>query len=353
VIALLTCLACRGSCVGDAPSSPPPERGARRGTVDPLGPVALFGRPFDGDHGVANFFDHGAGERGRALTRSGAVTFGFEDHYAYDFGMPEGTPLFAMADGEVLRAGEQGPKRCPNGERVPSSVELRVLHTAPDGRSWVADYRHLSAVEVAAGQRVIAGATVARSGNTGCSSGPHLHLEILRVLDPATRESRPVDPYGWAGPGPDPWAEKTGAVSVWLWKPGEAPAITRGSVGGERRRGEKDFGPHRMVATDPVDPVDGEWVEVAVRPGAPRGMSLKGWSIANAAGEVFRIPAGELLPGESLRIWSNRAAPGPGALSWGRTTEAWDDLGDCAVLRDPDGNVRGTLAYGAADRCPG
>jgi hypothetical protein len=38
----------------------------------------------------------------------------------------------------------------------------------------------------------------------------------------------PVDPYGWEGPGTDPWAiHADGAVSKWFWKEGQAPNLAR------------------------------------------------------------------------------------------------------------------------------
>lgn len=317
-------LACRDAC---SPEVTPPAASPAR-TVDPLGPVALFGRPFAGEHPVTNFFDHGAVARGRALMRNGGVTWGIEAHHAYDFPMPEGTPLLAMADGVVVKAGDLGPKRCMGGGTARTSVELRVLHEAPDGRQWVSIFEHLSRLHVAQGDRVTAGAIVALSGNTGCSTDPHLHLEVHRVTDPATRKGHPVDPYGWAADGPDPWAERTGVASVWLWRDGEAPRIARGARGA-------DVGLVRMIATDPVDPVDGEWVEVR----APA--DLQGWTLSDAGGVVLPLP--ELRAGEVVRLATS---------SFGRTTELWDDLGDCAILRDPHGLVRSTLRYGRGDRCP-
>lgn len=94
-------------------------------------------------------------------------------HRGDDFAAAIGTPVRAMNDGVVSAAGWNG------GEG------LRVALDFGQGTSAV--YAHLSRHVVAAGGRVSAGQVIAYSGNTGHSTGPHLHLEIHRgglAIDP-------------------------------------------------------------------------------------------------------------------------------------------------------------------------
>lgn len=98
-------------------------------------------------------------------------------HAGVDYGASVGTPLRAMNDGTVVGAGPM------SGYGVYIDVQYA------DGT--VSRYGHLSSVAATVGQQVAAGETVAYSGNTGRSTGPHLHLEIR----PGGGE--PVDPSGW------------------------------------------------------------------------------------------------------------------------------------------------------------
>ncbi|MFD9685880.1 M23 family metallopeptidase [Kitasatospora sp. NPDC059088] len=85
-------------------------------------------------------------------------------HTGVDFAVSPGTPVLAVGDATVVSAGWDGAY----GKEV-------VLRLA-DGH--FAQYAHLSAVSVSAGDRVPAGLRVGLSGNTGNSTGPHLHFEI-------------------------------------------------------------------------------------------------------------------------------------------------------------------------------
>ena len=58
----------------------------------------------------------------------------------------------------------------------------------------IGNYAHLRArgVRVAPGQRVAAGETIGLSGNTGFSSGPHLHFSVFKTRNGKERESLPI-----------------------------------------------------------------------------------------------------------------------------------------------------------------
>jgi murein DD-endopeptidase MepM/ murein hydrolase activator NlpD len=98
-----------------------------------------------------------------------------EFHSGIDIGARIGTPVKAPARGTVLFAG-----------RVPEYGISLVIDHGNDIKSL---YGHLSRLLVTQSQRVERGQTVALTGNTGRSSGPHLHYEILvlgRAVNPRT-----------------------------------------------------------------------------------------------------------------------------------------------------------------------
>ena len=321
-----------GSDDADAPPPPPP------------GAVPFLRSPFEGEHPLANFMDHGPRNDGFQLTHVGTRTFGIDGHDGHDFTMPEGTPLYAMADGVVLKAGDLGSIRCPNGTRAPHNVVVRILHRdAPDGNDYVTVLLHLSRVAVEPGDLVTAGQLVGWSGNTGCSTGPHLHLGVVRVTNTAKSDGYTIDPYGWQGEGDDPRAAN-GRVSTWMWKEGEAPPLRRRSKAQPQMRGT--VGPHRLLATDGLDPIGGEWVDVGVRRTATEPVRLAGLVLTNRAGDRFALPDRTLAPGESLRVWTRKARPSDDGVSWGLDHEAWDDAGDCAQLLDADGRLVAVLRFG-------
>ncbi|MCG8292894.1 peptidoglycan DD-metalloendopeptidase family protein [Pseudomonas entomophila] len=100
--------------------------------------------------------------------------FGPKGRYAMDIAMPEGTPIIAARGGVVVKVENNQSGRGTN----PSGNFVRILH--PDGTMGV--YLHLmrGSVVVAEGQRVVLGQALAKSGNTGNSTGPHLHFVVQR-----------------------------------------------------------------------------------------------------------------------------------------------------------------------------
>lgn len=94
--------------------------------------------------------------------------------YAVDIAMPEGTPIVAARGGVVVKTEGQQSGRGNN----PAGNFVRILHD--DGTMGV--YLHLmrGSVSVKEGQRVETGTLLARSGNTGNSTGPHLHFVVQR-----------------------------------------------------------------------------------------------------------------------------------------------------------------------------
>ncbi len=100
---------------------------------------------------------------------------GPDSRYAVDFDVPIGSPVVAARSGIVVDI-DQGYTAGGNDPKLKAN---HVLILQEDGT--VAEYSHLSAnrVTVNFGQKVEAGELIGYSGNTGYSSGPHLHFAVL------------------------------------------------------------------------------------------------------------------------------------------------------------------------------
>ena len=103
-------------------------------------------------------------------------------HQGDDFATPVGTPLAAMSTGTVTFAGPESG--------YGNKVEIEYW----DGT--VSYYAHMNSISVTVGQQVAPGDVVGTSGNTGHSTGPHLHLEI--------------HPHGGGAVDPAPWLRDHG-----------------------------------------------------------------------------------------------------------------------------------------------
>lgn len=99
--------------------------------------------------------------------------------HAVDFPMPVGTPVHAARDGVVMDTEQYfhgaGSDRERHGERANF---VRIVHS--DGTMGVYAHLDYEGVHVRPGQRVRAGDRIGSSGNTGYSTGPHLHFVIQR-----------------------------------------------------------------------------------------------------------------------------------------------------------------------------
>lgn len=111
----------------------------------------------------------------------------FQPHSGIDLAMPEGTTLRSIAGGVVDRVYD-GSGTIGNG----LSIKL------PDGTRTI--YGHLSEVKAHVGERVNSGEIIGISGNTGNSTGPHLHFGIKdasgSVIDPTPYADKLADISG-------------------------------------------------------------------------------------------------------------------------------------------------------------
>lgn len=99
--------------------------------------------------------------------------------FAYDFDLPEGTPVLAAASGRVLWAVDEFTEGGNDESLKMRSNRVWIDHGG--GRLTVYDHLQRGTVRVVAGQLVNAGQVIARSGSTGYSTGPHLHFAVTDV----------------------------------------------------------------------------------------------------------------------------------------------------------------------------
>ena len=102
-----------------------------------------------------------------------------ENRYALDFGVPEGTPVLAARAGVVMQVEDDFRASGTDAARFGDRANyVRVLHD--DGS--MALYAHLAPASLLRrpGDRVVVGQLVGKSGNTGFSTGPHLHFSVQR-----------------------------------------------------------------------------------------------------------------------------------------------------------------------------
>lgn len=88
-----------------------------------------------------------------------------QSHQGVDYAVPEGTRIFATADGVVKEV---------KGKNSTSGITVIIDHR----NGYTTSYSHLQSVKVNPGQKVQRGHIIALSGNTGLSLAPHLHYEV-------------------------------------------------------------------------------------------------------------------------------------------------------------------------------
>ena len=188
-------VAARGSALVAVLSSADPDRGfdfelqmeslpgdpnARPSNVDYLLPLQQAA--FRIDQGYGGHFSHRDAQ----------------NRYAVDFAADIGTPVVAARDGVVMQVESDFDKAGLNLERYGGRANfVRILHE--DGTMTL--YAHLKSegVLVRVGQRVRAGQQIGLSGNTGFTTGPHLHFAV-QVNRGMKLESIPFRMIGPQGP---------------------------------------------------------------------------------------------------------------------------------------------------------
>jgi len=98
--------------------------------------------------------------------------------YAVDIAMPDGTAVYAARAGTVINVRHDSFRGGTMAAMADQANLIEILHE--DGTIAVYGHLHWDSIRVHIGQRVALGEYIANSGNSGFSSGPHLHFAVWR-----------------------------------------------------------------------------------------------------------------------------------------------------------------------------
>lgn len=98
---------------------------------------------------------------------------GSEFHSGMDLSVPQGTPLIASLSGTLVQAGFGPTGSCGSSGGCTATIQGKI-----GNKEIQVSYLHLSSVSVKDGDTVKAGQQIGLTGNTGRSTGPHLHVEV-------------------------------------------------------------------------------------------------------------------------------------------------------------------------------
>jgi len=343
------------------------------GTATVAPSIPLFtSAPFQGSFPTLNFMDHqfprqGVDSNGRMLVfwketvraaSAGGGAGHIDGHQGYDWAMPVGTPLKAVAAGRVSAAFmTHPPVPCQAlGAPVTDNATIEILHTG-DRERILTRYVHVNSINVTVGQAVQAGQVIGTSGERGCALGPHLHFETLRFIN---GKFRVIDPYGWQSEAIDPWAaHDDGAESISLWS--TAPVIpltlypTKPVLFREKSLPPNPTGSQALVTitrvrwmgvNDAGNP-NNEFIELTLDTNVGASASLNGFQIkGDRASFTFDIPDGYTLTTASprIRIYTGAGTNTTTTIFMGRTAPLWsNDFDDCA--RRINANTNPPLQY--------
>jgi murein DD-endopeptidase MepM/ murein hydrolase activator NlpD len=139
----------------------------------------IIGKPLDHYRSTVDYFPPIAPGASFRISQGFNGTFSHTDEqnkYAVDIAMPIGTPVHAARSGVVLEAEDDFFKGGTNKAYSTEANNIRILHD--DGSMAVYAHLELEKAQVYPGMEVSAGQLIGYSGNTGYTTGPHLHFAV-------------------------------------------------------------------------------------------------------------------------------------------------------------------------------
>jgi murein DD-endopeptidase MepM/ murein hydrolase activator NlpD len=138
-----------------------------------------LGKPLDNYKPTEYFFPPIAPDASFPITQAFGGSFSHQDEqnkYAVDIAMPEGTSVYAARSGLVMEVEDDFFKGGVNKAYSNEANSIRILHD--DGSMAIYAHMELEKAQVHAGLKVAAGQLIGYSGNTGFTTGPHLHFAV-------------------------------------------------------------------------------------------------------------------------------------------------------------------------------
>jgi murein DD-endopeptidase MepM/ murein hydrolase activator NlpD len=129
-----------------------------------------------------------------------------DSQYAVDIVVPDGTPIYAAREGTVINVRHDSFRGAADASMMDQANMVEILQD--DGTIALYAHLHWESIRVQPGQAVHRGQYIADSGNTGLSTGPHLHFAVIRNAG-MYAESVPVQ---FAGAGGVPVTPQTGMM---------------------------------------------------------------------------------------------------------------------------------------------
>jgi murein DD-endopeptidase MepM/ murein hydrolase activator NlpD len=124
-----------------------------------------------------------------------------DSQYAVDIALPDGTPVYSAREGTVINVRHDSFRNGMSAAMLDQANVIEILHE--DGTIAIYAHLHWDSIRVRIGERVTRGQYIADSGNTGFTSGPHLHFAVIRNAG-AEDVSVPVQFAGIGGVGVTP-----------------------------------------------------------------------------------------------------------------------------------------------------
>ncbi len=153
------------------------------------------------------------------------------DHLHGGIDIPgDGLGVLAAAEGEVVLSGWEDPSDTSKG----FGKRVTIKHTLPGEKVFYTIYGHLSEIFVRVGDYVMAGQKIGKTGNTGYSTGSHLHFEVADGPDISRNSINPCPYLGYAGNpeciDPDAPGVSMGIYGTEIPIPGARPGMLKGEA---------------------------------------------------------------------------------------------------------------------------